>query len=459
MIGDWAFKFAAFILAFGILVTIHEMGHYLVARWCGVKILRFSVGMGKVLWMRRFGKDQTEWAISAIPLGGYVKMLDAREADMQKISSADLDREFTRQNVWKRFAIVAAGPLANFLLAIAIFTGLNMFGTNEPITQLRAMAEDTPAYQAGLRAGQIITAVDGEPVQVWSQLRKKLLIAGLEKRVVQLDTESAAPNSTDSSVRILGNVRLSLENLSQEDLEGDYMARLGLAVKRGPAKLGKVMDDGPAARAGLRRGDIVLQVDGKAVIDALALIEIVQASPDRELRLNVLREGQEMEIFATPKAEKVQDRLIGRLHMEIPAMPIMREVSYDFFPAIGKAIAESWETSYMTVKMLGKMLTGQVSLKNLTGPITIADYAGKTANIGWFSYLSFIAFISLSLGVMNLLPIPMLDGGHLLYYSLEILTGRPLPARIIDIAGQAGVGILMMMMAIALFNDVASRIP
>lgn len=459
MIADWGFKFVTFIVAFGILVTIHEMGHYLVARWCGVKILRFSVGMGKVLWMRRFGKDQTEWVISAIPLGGYVKMLDAREANMQEILPADQAREFTRQNVWKRIAIVAAGPIANFLLAIGLFTGLNMVGSNEPITRLRAMAESTPAYQAGLRGGQTITAVDGEKVQVWSQLRKKLLIAGLEKRTVELDTESADPNSVDPSVRILGNVRLSLENLTQEDLEADFMGRLGLAVGRGPAKLGKIMDDGPAARAGLLSGDIVLQIDGKAVIDALALIEKVQASPDQELRLTVLREGKEIEILAKPQGEKVQDKLIGRLRMEIPAMPVMQEMRYDFFPAMGKAVQESWDTSVMTVKMLGKMLTGQVSLKNLTGPITIADYAGKTANIGWYSYLSFIAFISLSLGVMNLLPIPMLDGGHLLYYSLEILMGRPLPERVSEIAGQAGVGILMMLMAIALFNDIASRIP
>jgi regulator of sigma E protease len=204
---------------------------------------------------------------------------------------------------------------------------------------------------------------------------------------------------------------------------------------------------------------VVLQIDGKPLIDGLALIEKVRASPDKELRLTILRAGLEKEITAKPRGEEVQGKLIGRLRVEISAMPELQEVRHDFLPALGLAVQETWDTSVMTVKMMGKMLTGQVSLKNLTGPITIADYAGQTAKIGWISYLNFIAFISLSLGVMNLLPIPVLDGGHLLYYSLEILMGRPLSERMGELAQRAGLGILMMLMAIALFNDIASRLP
>lgn len=445
-----------FLLAFAALVVVHELGHYSVARWCGVKVLRFSVGIGQVVWSRRFGPDQTEWALSAWPLGGYVKMLDAREGELGNVSEAELQREFTRQSVYKRIAIVAAGPLANFLLAITIFCLLNMLGNQEPAAKLRQVSENTPAWQVGLRGGEYITSVDGEEVGQWSQLRKKLLLAALEKKQVVLETERAS--STDPQGKQLATVQLDLAQLTEKDLESDFLRKLGLELARPPAVLGKMGSDSPAAAAGLQTGDQILQADGVVLKDSLDFVERVRAAPDKAMRLLVKRGATELEVSATPRGEMQGKQRIGRLRVEISAMPEMRHVSYPFFTALGLAVHDTWETSVMSVKMLARMVMGEVSWKNLTGPITIADYAGQSAKLGWYSYLNFIAFISLSLGVMNLLPIPVLDGGHLLYYSLELLRGRPLPERFAEIAQRAGVALLMMLMAVAMFNDIVSRV-
>jgi regulator of sigma E protease len=442
----------AFLVALALLVVVHELGHYWVARWCGVKVLRFSVGMGKIVYSRRVGPDQTEWALSILPLGGYVKMLDAREQDLSGIPPHELQREFTRQSVWKRIAIVAAGPIANFLLAIAVFAGLYTYGIPEPATRLRAVPEKTAASAAGLRGGELVTSVNGEPVRIWSDLRWKMMQLALEKTPAQLEVQR--PNPDRAGATISHTLTVRLDGLTTADLEGDFLAKLGLDLARPAPVLGKVLPEGPAMQAGLREGDLILSVDGKPVTDGLAFVETVRASAGKPLHISGTRGNHMFEITVTPEAFSKNEQVIGRIRAEVPLAPEMIIASESPLSAFGKAIRKTWDTSVLTLKMLGRMLIGEISWKNITGPITIADYAGQTARVGIISYLTFIAFISISLGVMNLLPIPVLDGGLLLYYSLELLTGRAIPERIGELAQRAGVGILMTLMAVAVFNDI-----
>jgi regulator of sigma E protease len=445
----------AFIVALGILIVVHELGHYWVARWCGVKVLRFSVGMGRIVWSRRFGPDQTEWAISALPFGGYVKMLDAREQgdqDLAKLPPEDLKREFTRQSVWKRIAIVAAGPIANFLLAIAVFAGLYSNGIPEPVPRLRAVPEQTAAFQAGLRGGELITSINGEEVPSWSDLRWKLMQLAIDGESARMDVRRDNPGS--SGGQLLNNVKLPLDSLQASDLEGDFLGKLGLDVARPPAVLGKIVDDGPAARAGLQQGDRIIDVNGKAIVDGLEFVTLVRQSPGKPLQLRGQRGNQEFDVTVTPDTIKQEKQEFGRIKVEVPLSPEMTVVRDPLPKAFAKGVRKTWDTSVLTIQMLGKMIVGDISWKNITGPITIADYAGQTARVGMISYLTFIAFISISLGVMNLLPIPVLDGGLLLYYSLEVLTGRTIPERVGEIAQRAGAGILMTLMAVAVFNDI-----
>ena len=446
----------AFFVALGVLIVVHELGHYWVARWCGVKVLRFSVGMGRIVYSRRVGPDQTEWALSALPFGGYVKMLDAREQDLTGLLPEELSREFTRQSVWKRIAIVAAGPLANFLLAIAIFSGLYSYGIPEPTARLRTVTEKSVAYQAGLRGGELVTSVNGEPIRIWSDLRWKLMQLAVERLPARLDVER--PNPGAEGGKLLDTVTLSLDSLTAEDLEGDFLLKLGLDLARPKAVLGRIMTDGPAMRAGLREGDLILDVNGVPITDGLAFVEMVRSSPGTPLRMRVVRGGEEFSVAVTPDALVKDGKSYGRIKAEVPMAPEMTIASDPPISALSKAVTRTWDSSVLTLKMLGKMVLGEVSWKNITGPITIADYAGQTARVGMISYLSFIAFISISLGVMNLLPIPVLDGGLLLYYSLEVLTGRTIPERIGDMAQRAGVGILMTLMAVAVFNDIVRLI-
>lgn len=435
----------AFVVALGVLVIFHELGHYWVARLCGVKVLRFSVGMGRVIFSRRFGRDQTEWAISILPLGGYVKMLDARDPDQKNLSAQDLKREFTQQSVWRRMAIVAAGPLANFVLAILLLTGLYMHGIPEPIPQLRAVPEHSVAYQAGLRGNDVITAVNAAPIRTWSDLRWKLIQAGLGNQSAELTVERAEQQRT---------ISLPLAGLNPEKLEGNFLTELGIELARPPAVISKVLPGGAAARVGLQDGDLIKSVNGVVITDGLAFVELVRASAGKALSLHGLRRGHPFDLTVTPEAQVDHGEPIGRIKVEVMLAPLMTTTSDTPLSALSRASGRTWDTSVLTLKMLGKMVVGQVSWKNITGPITIADYAGQTARIGMVSYISFIAFISISLGIMNLLPIPVLDGGLLLYYSLEVLTGKPVSERFGEIAQRAGVGILVTLMMVAVFNDI-----
>jgi regulator of sigma E protease len=447
----------AFFVALGVLVVVHELGHYCVARWCGVKVLRFSVGMGKVVFSRRVGPDQTEWALSMLPFGGYVKMLDAREQDVNKLPAEELKREFTRQTVWKRIAIVAAGPLANFLLAIAIFTGLYSHGIPEPVARLRDVAQHTAAYDAGLRGGELVTSVNGSPVRIWSDLRWNLMQAAIEKAPARLGIRQPGRSQTPGHAAE-NEVVLQTDELSTDDLEGDFLAKLGVDLARPPAILGRIVPDGPAMRSGLKEGDLIKKVNGVPVNDGLAFIEQVRASPGKPVTIDGRRASTDFSVVVTPEVVSKNKQQFGRIGAEVSMMPEMIIASDPPLAAAERATKKTWDTSTLTLKMLGRMFIGEVSWKNITGPITIADYAGQTARIGAISYLTFIALISISLGVMNLLPIPVLDGGLLLYYSLEVLTGRAIPERLGEIAQRAGVGILMTLMAVAVFNDIVRLI-
>ncbi|NIA52586.1 RIP metalloprotease RseP [Massilia sp. TW-1] len=435
----------AFLLALGPLIIFHELGHYVVARLCGVKVLRFSIGMGRIVWSRRFGPDQTEWAISALPIGGYVKMLDARDPATAPTNDADLPREFTRQNVWKRIAIVAAGPVANFILAIFLMAALFMHGKEEPGTRLRPMAPASAVYQAGVRGGDVVTAVNGRPVQSWTELRWELVRAAVDKHAAELALRG--PVADSAPYRAV----LPADRMAALDVDGDVLGVLGMQMWRPRPTIEKVLPDGPAARAGLRQGDLVTTIDGKPVVDGIAFIEAVRGAAGKTLQVGVLRGADQVVLPVTPDRDPQSGK--GIVKAMIAQAPELVTVQAGPLEAVAKGAKRTWETSALTVKMIAKMIVGEVSLKNVTGPITIADVAGQTARSGVEPFLEFIAFISISLGVMNLLPIPVLDGGHLLYYSLEVLTGRPLPARIGEIAQRAGVGLLFMLMALAVFND------
>ncbi|MDB5959613.1 MAG: rseP [Massilia sp.] len=437
----------AFILALGPLIIFHELGHYLVARLCGVKVLRFSVGMGKVVWSRKFGPDQTEWAVSALPLGGYVKMLDARDPD-QQVDSKDADREFTRQSVWRRIAIVAAGPLANFVLAIVLLAGLAMAGTSEPSARLRAPEANSPAFQAGLRGGETIAAVDGKPVASWAEMRWALVDAIVEKRDARLEVRQPQGGQTAAILPASG--------LTGLDIDGDFTNKLGLDLWRPAARVETVLAGGPAERAGVRQGDVVAAVDGAAVTDGVDLVKAVRGSNGKALALTLNRDGGTLAVTVKPELRE-KDK-IWAIGLAPSVAPQMVTVTAGPFDALATGARRTWETITITLKMIKRMVTGEVSLKNVTGPLTIADYAQQTMRLGPAVFIGFIAFVSISLGVMNLLPIPVLDGGLLLYYSLEVLTGRPLSERIGAYAQRAGVVLLAMLMALALFNDIARRL-
>lgn len=439
-----------FALALGLLILVHELGHYLVARWCGVKVLRFSIGFGKPLLVRRAGRDRTEWALAAFPLGGYVKMLDEREG---VVAAAELHRAFNRQSVYRRFAIVAAGPLANFLLAIALYWGLFVIGTDE--LRPRVALSDTPAVAvaAGVRDGDLVIAVDDEPVRSWQELRWVLLRHALDDRQVLLQ------------VRTLEDVeayrRLDLAGIPIDDGSTDLIARIGLQPWRPqiPAVVGRLIEGGAAARAGLQEGDKVLAIDGVALSGWSELVARVRDAAGRSLHLEIERAGERLDFRFMPDESSEDGTRIGRIGVGVaePApggLSMFAQVRYGPIEGMLKAVRQTWETSVLSLQMIGRMLTGEVSWKNLSGPVTIADYAGQTAQLGLGHYLKFVALISISLGVLNLLPIPVLDGGHLLYYVIEIIKGGPIPERVMEIGQQIGLVLLAMLMAFAFYNDI-----
>jgi len=446
---------ASFVVALGLLIVVHELGHYVVARWCGVKVLRFSVGFGRALFARRLGPDQTEWVIAAVPLGGYVKMVDEREGD---VAPDDLPRAFNRQSVWKRFAIVVAGPVANFLLAIALYWCLFMSGVQEAKPIVAAPEAGTVAAQAGLQAGDTIRAINDEPVAGWQDVRWRLLQLALDRKPARIEVADGR-GAIDWRT-------LDLSRVAADEVEGDLLAKLGMRLYRPelPPVIGKVIAGGVAARTGLAAGDRVIAVNGERIPSWEALVAKVRASPGRALVLDVER-GDATRGSTTRRFELVPEgatqgtETIGRIGAapqvdEAALKAYYFEIRYGPVEAAAKAVARTWEMSIFSLRMLGKMIVGEVSWRNLSGPVTIADYAGQSASLGLAPYLAFLALISISLGVLNLLPIPLLDGGHLMYYTIEVLKGSPVSERVMEIGQRAGLAVLLFLMAFAFYNDI-----
>ncbi len=440
----------AFLLALAILVVVHELGHYLAARACNVKVLRFAFGFGKVLMMKRFGKDDTEWAVSAFPLGGYVKMLDEREGE---VPAEELHRAFNRQSVGRRAFIVAAGPAANFLLAILLYWLLFMHGIAELKPRLGPPPVGTPAAVAGVSEGETVRAVNGKAIATWQQMRWEVISRALDKEALQLEVISP---QHEISVR-----RLDSDLFDLEKLESDQLRALGLVLFRPrlPAVVGSVQPDSAAELAGFRNGDRVLSIDEKAITEWAELASVARASPGRSLVVQIDRAGMRIGLTAVPQAVEEGGRTIGRLglmasegHGEEFEMTTV--VTYGPVESIARALDQTWETSILSLRMMGRMLTGELSWKNLSGPVTIADYAGQSARLGPSYYLRFLALISISLGVLNLLPVPVLDGGHLMYYLVEFLKGGPVSERVLEIGQQIGFALLALLMAFAFYNDI-----
>lgn len=440
----------AFACVLGVLVVVHEFGHYLVARLCGVKVLRFSVGFGRPLLSRRYGRDQTEWALGAIPFGGYVKMLDEREAP---VAAEDLLRAFNRQPVLRRMAIVVAGPLANLVLAVLLYWVVFMHGTQELRPLLGTPPAATAAARAGIENGERIVRLDGVGVGTWEDVRWLILQRAAEESSVRLETENERGE--------IGVHELDIAAIRESGWEGDAFAQLGLTYYRPqwPAVVGSLVADGAAARAGLRPGDEIVAIDGTAVVSWQDVVQAVREAPQRALRLRLRREGAELEVGVTPDAVDDHGRTVGRIGIVVrenggPRPELTVTVRYGIVAAFGRALHETWEKSLFSVEMIGRMITGEVSWHNLSGPVTIADYAGQSAKLGLEYYLKFMALVSISLGVLNLLPIPILDGGHLLYYLLEIIKRGPVSERTMEIGQQIGMTLLLMLMAFAFYNDI-----
>jgi regulator of sigma E protease len=442
----------AFIVALGLLIAVHEYGHYRVAVACGVKVLRFSVGFGKTLyrWQPKKQKhgQNTEFVIGAFPLGGYVKMLDEREGP---VAPEERHLAFNTQPLKSRTAIVAAGPIANLLLAVLLYAAVNWYGVEEPKPILASPVAGSVAEQAGLRGGELVekAGLAGETpqsVRSFEDLRWLLTRGALDGYDVRLQLAGGR------------EAVLALSTIQSADADAQLFRKVGITGPWTPPVIGEVKGGGAAERSGLRKGDVVVAVGEKQVTDGQQLRELIRTGvksgqPVRET-WRLRRDGQILEVPVQADAVEEAGTTIGRIGAYVGAPPEFITVRYGPFEGLWKGAVRTWEVSILTLRMMGRMVIGEASLKNLSGPLTIADYAGKSASLGLTQYLVFLALISVSLGVLNLLPLPVLDGGHLMYYLWEAVTGKSVSDAWMERLQRGGVAVLLVMMSIALFNDV-----
>ncbi len=440
----------AFVIAISILVAVHEFGHFWVARKLGVKVLRFSIGFGKPLWSRRFGADDTEFAIAALPLGGYVKMLDEREA---QVAPEDAARAFNRQSLTTRSAVILAGPLFNFLFAVVAYWLMFVSGVPGLKPIIGEVAPHSAAAVAGFVNGDQILRVKDAPTPTWDSATLELLDAALSA-----DTADVLVQRRDGERKVL-----QFDFAARDDAldKGGLLQNLGLSVWHPvlPAIIDRLVADGPAERAGLRPGDHVVAVDDVRIDNWSDWVDYIRAHPDNRLRVEVERGSERLQLTLVPRKIEERGEAIGQIGAYVRPPPpgadeeLRTLVRYGPLQAVSKSLANTWEMSALTVRTLWGMLAGRASVENISGPISIAQYAGYSASIGLASFLKFLAIVSISLGVLNLLPIPVLDGGHLLYNLIEWLRGQPLSEAAQQLGQQLGIVLLLMLMSIAFYND------
>jgi regulator of sigma E protease len=448
---DLAFTVVSFIVALAILIAVHEFGHFWVARKLGVKVLRFSIGFGKPLLRRVGDRDGTEYVVAAVPLGGYVKMLDEREGP---VDDQEVHRAFNRQRLWKRTAIVAAGPAFNLLFAIMVYWGILVTGDTGTRPLIGTVEPDSIAAQAGLASGDELIRVGDRSTPTW------------ESAVYALMAESL--NGEDLPVRVRdasgAEVVHTLDGDALAALPDDpeILSHLGLAVAKPvlPPVLGEVMDGEPAEQAGLRSGDRVLASDGEPVQSWRQWVDLVQAHPGEPMRVRIERGGEEIDLVLTPRIAEGSEGPVGRIgaavHVSDELFDDYRtEVRLGPVEAAGAAVARTFDMSVLMLRVIGRMLIGEASVENLSGPISIADAAGKTASYGLDYFIKFLAVVSISLGVLNLLPIPILDGGHLLYFAIEAVKGSPLSEQAQMQGQRIGLALLAALMTLAFYVDIA----
>jgi regulator of sigma E protease len=447
----------SFVAAICLLVTVHEFGHYWVARRLGFKVLRFSVGFGKALWIRVAGPDRTEYVIAAVPLGGYVKMLDEREGP---VAPEDLARSFTRRPHWQRITVLLAGPAFNILFAVLLLTGMFMVSGITLVRPLLGNIEpDSVAGRAGLVAEDEVTAINGRPVSSQRDIVLDLLDAVSSRSPITLVVRAADGSARSATL----NIPDAAERLRLTE-PAALISGLGLRFYEPPvpAVLGAVEANGPAARAGLQAGDQILSVNGEPVHDFRELQARVQSHPGDGILIRYRRGQTEGGVRVPTLAETVNGKSVGRIHVSQPPTPLpesmLRHSSLSLPAAFERANVEAWEMTTLQARLFWRMLIGQVSIKNLSGPLSIAEYAGETAALGVSSFLGFLVIISLALGFMNLLPIPILDGGQIVFQTIEWLKGSPLSERFQTISQQLGVALLVLLMGVALFNDLTRQL-
>ena len=446
---SFLFSAAAFVLALGVLITVHEFGHFWVARRLGVKVLRFSVGFGRPLW-RRIGRvDATEYVVAAVPLGGYVRMLDEREGD---VPPAEAHRAFNRQSLRVRSAIVAAGPLFNFAFAILAYWLVFVSGDVGTRPIVGTVTAGSPAAAAGFRPGELVRRVNGEDTPTWETVVYELLAAGVSRVPARMEVQT-----TDGGAELRS---LAVDALLDLGEQRDALGMLGLTPERpilAPV-IGEVIAGEAAERAGLRPGDRLVAVDGEPIADWPAWVEYVQGRPGRTLRLDFQRDGLAMATEIVPAGVDRNGTLVGRIgaavSLDSDLMERYRaEVRYGPVEALGVAVRKTWDLSVLTLRVVWKMVIGEASVNNLSGPISIAQSAGQSASVGLVQFLKFLALVSVSLGVLNLLPVPVLDGGHLAFFAVEAIKGGPLSEAAQALGQRIGLALLIGLMALVLYLD------